>query len=84
MIGVLLVVAALIAPFFFPLWFSAALAGAAAFVSPFAPLATGLVLDALYYGNSASFVPLYTIIGLAVSLLSYGVRRFIQTSIMHA
>jgi hypothetical protein len=73
---------AFLSPFFFPWPLTALLALIAASITPLAPLAIGLSLDALYYVRGVSALPWWTFYGLIATLLAYGVRRFLETSIM--
>jgi hypothetical protein len=73
---------ALFAPFFFPAPFSLGLALFGALWSPWVPLAVGLTMDALYYSPDAFAFPLFSFLGALAAAVSYGVHRFIETSIM--
>lgn len=84
MMRVWLIPLAFLSPFLFPWPLTAALALAAAWISPLIPLAVGILVDALYYAHGATFlVPWATVIGGLVALLAAFVRRFLETSIMH-
>ncbi len=73
---------ALVSPFVFPWPLVALLALAAAFVSPLMPLAVGTLTDALYYSHTSAAVPWGIILGAIAVLITLGVRRFLETSIM--
>lgn len=84
MIRAAFLLAACLAPFFFPLPLTLALALFAGLLFPLAPLATGLILDALYFAPGAYALPLYTVLGVIAALAVFLVRRFVKTSIMPA
>ena len=73
---------ALIAPFILPWPLSAALAACAAFYFPFAPLACGVLIDALYFARGAYHYPFFTALGVLATLAALFVHRFVETSIM--
>ena len=75
-------IASLISAIVFPWSFACAAALAAAFFVPLAPLACGLLADALYYAPHAYPFPLYTVLGAFASAAALLVRRFVETSIM--
>ena len=82
MIRVIILGLAFFAPLIFPAPFAAGLAFIASFATPLAPLIAGMVADAVFYSSSVYPFPLYTLLGLLLSLAAWGVRRFMQTSIM--
>lgn len=82
MTRVALLVLALLSPLLFPWPLTAALALAAASATPLAPLAVGLLTDLIYYTHGAAVLPWWTILGLIATLAAFGVRRFLETSIM--
>lgn len=82
MIRAALVVLALLSPLLFPWPLVALLTLIAASVSSLIPLAVGIFVDALYYSRGAASFPWATVSGLAVTLAAFGVRRFLETSIM--
>lgn len=82
MIRTALIVAAFFSLFFFPFPFALTIALAAAITSPLAPLALGIFADLLYYAPNASVVPLYTGLGALTALCSFGIRRFVESSII--
>jgi len=65
----------------FPWPLSALLALAAAFLEPLVPLAAGLFADTLYYTPQAG-LPLFTVWGLAVSIVVVFVRSRLRTGII--
>ena len=77
-----LVVFALVSVFFFPTLFTVLLVLAAAIVSPFVPLAAGLLAEALYGAPHAYAFPLYALWGLIASVVAFLVHRFVETSII--
>ncbi len=78
----MLVIAALLSPFLFPLPFTALLALLGAVVSAWVPLVVGVIIDALYWSREAYAFPLWTLFGAAVTLTAFFVHRFVETSIM--
>ncbi len=62
-----LLLAALVAPFFMPITAAALLALAAGFFFPLAPLAGGVLEDALYYAQGAAPFPLWSLAGALAS-----------------
>ena len=82
MIQIALVVSACLAPLFSPIALSMALSVGAAAVLPLSSLAVGVLIDALYWSPGAYAYPFYTFVGGAITLVAYGARRFIETSIM--
>ncbi|HEX8946712.1 MAG TPA: hypothetical protein VF829_00650 [Candidatus Paceibacterota bacterium] len=73
---------ALIAPFFFPWPFAAALALLASLQYPPVALAVGLEIDALYFARGVASVPLASVWGLAVMLVLVVARRFVHTRLL--
>lgn len=73
---------ALLAPFLFPMSFTFGLALLGSIWTPWIPLAVGLVADALYFSPDAFSFPLYSLLGAGVTVIAFGVHRFIETSIM--
>lgn len=73
---------ALLGPFLFPWPLTAALAVLAAVYFPIAPLAVGLLTDALYYAHGAAALPWWSVLGLIATLVAYSVRSFFEASIM--
>ncbi|HUQ29972.1 MAG TPA: hypothetical protein VM103_00405 [Candidatus Paceibacterota bacterium] len=73
---------AFVSLFFFPFsfWMMAALAAAVS--APLAPFAIGIFADLLYYAPHASVVPLYTCGGAVLALVSFALRKFIETNII--
>lgn len=68
---------------FFPAPVAGILALLAAFYTPWAPLAVGVVADALYYTHGVGLWPIYSLVGAFATLAAILVRRFVETSIMH-
>jgi hypothetical protein len=83
MIRAALIIAGLLAPFFFPWKFSLLLAFALSLALPLGGIATGLVADALYY-SPAFGLPWATIAAVIGALIAYGVRRFAKARIIGA
>jgi hypothetical protein len=79
----LVVGAALLSPFFFPIILTIGLALLGAAVSAWIPLTVGILLDALYW-NAGVEVPLATLVGAIGSIIAFLVHRFVKTSIIHA
>jgi|GEM_PF-2084196 len=73
-------IAALLAPFIFPASLSILLAAVAAFFTPFAALAVGILHDVLYL--APGHLPLGIIIGAIGTAAALIVRRFVETSII--
>lgn len=75
MIRPIVSISALISLVLFPWFFTVVLTLGAAVVEPLVPLGIGLLADTLYYGPQSYPVPLYTILGVAVS----GAAAFVRT-----
>ena len=73
------VVVACLSVVFFPWPLSAMLALGIAVVEPLTPLIVGVLADTLYYVPQAGSVPLYTILGVLVTLVAYLVRNQLKT-----
>ena len=73
---------ALVAPLMFPWPFAVAVAALTAFSSPLVALAAGLITDAAYFARGAAPFPFYSLIGGAITLGTFGVRRFVKMRIM--
>lgn len=73
-------IAALLSPFMFPSAVSLLLAAVAAFYTPFAALAVGILHDLLYLPSGA--FPMGVVIGTLGTFLALVVRRFVKTSII--
>jgi hypothetical protein len=73
---------AILAPVLFPWPLSAALALSAAIYFPLAPLACGILIDALYFAPGAYPYPFFLAAGLLAALAALFVHRFVETSIM--
>lgn len=75
------VASALLAALWFPWPFAALLAFGGAFVEPLLPLATGLLIDTLYY-LPHSGLPSATLLGAGVTLAAFLVRSRLKTGII--
>lgn len=82
-VGAFVLGAAFVSPFMFPLAVTVFLALCAALVTPLAPLAIGILIDALYGGVVSSY-PIASLVGAVASLLAFFIERYIKTSIMYA
>lgn len=82
MIFRLLVVSALISPFFFPWIYTVVITAVVMFKYPFVALAVGLELDALYFSPSITALPLATSYGVLAVLAVLLVRRFVRTQML--
>lgn len=75
-----------LATFLSALWLpwpmTAVLAVAAALWLPLLPLATGILLDALYYAPGTAWFPYGTLLGLLVTVASYLVRTRLAAGII--
>lgn len=78
----LAMLAALLSVLFLPHVLTMAVAVGASFFSPLAPLAAGLLADALFYTPQSYPMPFYTLLGAATSAAALLVRSFVETSIM--
>lgn len=76
----LAVIATFLAPFFFPIFFSAFIILVAAVIVPPLALFGGLLLDALYM--SPHGFPYATLVGLLGTVIAYVVHDFLKTRIM--
>jgi hypothetical protein len=74
MIGIALTLASFASAFLFPWPLTALLALAAASWEPLAPLAAGILLDALYWTPAAGAWPYATLAGLLATVAAYFVR----------
>jgi hypothetical protein len=81
MIRPLLVVLTCISTVLFPWPLTALLALCASVVEPLIPLSAGLLTDALYLPQGVH-LPVATLLGLLVTLLTYFVRSRLATSII--
>lgn len=74
-------IVALLSPLLFPTVIVVILVAGAALILPPVGLIAGVLTDSLYHtpGQSA---PLGTLIGGAITLIAYGVHRFVKTRIM--
>lgn len=54
----------------------------ASFVEPLVPFAVGIFADTLYYAPGAGAFPLFTLYGLAVSIIVFLVRKQLRASII--
>ena len=76
------IILALIALFIFP-WQVAVIAVlGAAFLTPLAGLALGIVADLVYYVPGAAFMPYFTLFGLGATGIGFLVQRFVKTRII--
>lgn len=69
--------------FFFPAPLSLMLALAATVLSPLSALLLGVLADLLYFAPGAHPFFFYTLLGVGLATLSFLVRKFAKTSIMH-
>ncbi|MDP1689621.1 MAG: hypothetical protein Q8L52_00205 [bacterium] len=76
----LFTVSTFISVVFFPWPFTVLLAFIASFLEPLVPFAAGLFADTLYYAPGAGMFPVFTLYGLALSIISALVRSQIRTS----
>ena len=81
-VRVVLIAAALIAPFFFTIGITSFIALIAAAASPSAPLAVGIIIDALYWTKAAYPYPFGTFAGALLTAAAFMVHSFIETRIM--
>lgn len=81
MIRAVVIGSAVIAPFLFPVFLTTALAFIAGLFVPLVPLLVGVLVDFLYSVPGGG-LPLGTIGGLLLFLLSFFVRGFLKTRIM--
>lgn len=81
MLRIVLPLAALLAPFLFPLPLTFLLSLGAGFVFPLIPLIVGVALDLLYYTSALGF-PLGIVLGVLGSCISYAVRAFVKARMM--
>ena len=77
-----LIFSALISLFVFPAPVSAALALAAAFVSPLSAVALGVLADMLYFTPQTYAFWLYTVLGALTAIAAFLARRFVETRIV--
>jgi hypothetical protein len=78
----LIIAAALLAPLWFPWPLAALLMLAAGAFEPLAAPACGLLADALYFSRGVYPLPFMTLLGTAIALASYFVRKFVETRII--
>jgi hypothetical protein len=78
----LFAVLALASVLFFPWPVPALLALSIALYEPLLPLAAGLFADTVYFAPHAAFMPYFTLAGLAVTVMSYLVRRRLSAGII--
>ncbi len=82
MIRIVLSVAALLSPFLFPYPATLLLSIAASLLFPPIGLLAGLLTDLAYFVPAASVLPVATVTGLAISVISVFVRRFFKARII--
>lgn len=82
MIRAMPTVLALIALFVFPWQVAFVGVVAAALFMPAAGIALGVIADIVYYVPGASFMPYFSLLGGAATLLSVLVHRFVKTRII--
>lgn len=82
MLGGILTIATFLSVIFSPWPFTALLAVVSSFVEPLLPLAAGLFADTLYYTPQAGTLPLFTLSGLALSLIATFVRNRLRAGII--
>ena len=75
-------VSAPLSAFLFPWPFTAVLALSAALFEPLIPLASGILIDVLYYSSYSDTLPLFTIAGAITTGGSYFVRARLKTRTM--
>lgn len=66
----------------FPWPFAATLAVVGAFAEPLVPFAAGIFADTLYYTPHANALPLFTLYGAVVTIVTLIVRSRLRASIM--
>lgn len=77
----LAVILALVAPLLFPTLLASLIVLALSFVVPPVGLVAGVLTDSLYH-TPGQPMPLGTLIGGSITLIAYGVHRFVKTRIM--
>ena len=82
MIRAALVVFAVATVFFAPVSVIVLANIAAAFVSPLVPIASGVLVDALYRSPIYSGIPWGTLLGLSMAGIAFGVRKLLAARIM--
>lgn len=82
MMRIVVPVAALFSVFWFPYSLTLFLSFVAGVFVPWFPLVLGILSDLLYYVPSVSFLPMGTVAGLILSVISLGMRSFLKTRIM--
>lgn len=76
----ILTIATFISAVLFPWPLTALLAVVSSFFEPLVPLAVGLFADTLYAAPSVGALPIFTLYGLAVSIIAVFVRSRMRTS----
>ncbi len=77
----LLTLSTFVSAIFFPWPFTAFLALIASFFEPLVPLSVGLFADTLYYDPQAGTLPVFTLYGLALSIIIVLVRTKLRTDL---
>lgn len=80
-LAVIVIIAALVSPFWFPYPFTLVLSFAAGVVFPPLALFVGLLVDLVYFSTPSPF-PWGLILGGVVTLVAFFVRRFIKARII--
>ncbi len=78
----ILTVSTLVSTIFFPWPLTAMLALAASFFEPLVPLSAGIFADVLYYVPQDGSMPVFTLFGLAFSLIAVFVRARLREGII--
>ncbi|HFC10768.1 MAG TPA: hypothetical protein ENJ75_01015 [Candidatus Kaiserbacteria bacterium] len=77
--GQVISIFALIAPFFFPWKYVVLFAVVASVWNPPVALAVGLLFDAIYFVHGASIIPVESVWGFVIMLISLLMRRLART-----
>lgn len=82
MIRIVFSIVAFLSPFFFPFSLTLLLSFLAGLFLPVIPLIVGILVDLLYYVPDASLLPLGTLYGALLAVVSYVVRQFVKARII--
>lgn len=78
----ILTISSFVSALLFPWPLTVLLALVASFFEPLVPLAVGIFADSLYYAPHAGALPLFTLYGLALSVIATLVRKRLRASII--
>ncbi len=81
MIRYVFAVLAIVGVFVFPWGFTLFLTAVAAYFLPPVAILVGVLYDAFYYAPGAAFMPTATLIGIALAIAAYFIRRFVHSRI---